>query len=308
MRASPTCDAGPTGRGLQGPPTPGVTQPCATLRKVPGLAARGRAARLGGGGRDSNPATPYPGQPGHRPGDARSTKAGTPTRRHPALEARSYDRFGLAQRRPGLQPGDTPPWRPAATIALGSLNEGRDSNPATPRPGGPQLRSLWARSTKAGTPTRRHPALEARSYDRFGLAQRRPGLQPGDTLPHPGGDVSFEGRSTKAGTPTRRHPWYRRRSSSAGTAQRRPGLQPGDTPGTAVARRRQGPLNEGRDSNPATPVIDDDEKTVTISAQRRPGLQPGDTVIPGFARTSAVTRRSTKAGTPTRRHPCRGRS
>ena len=176
----------------------------------------------------------------------RSTKAGTPTRRHPRPARRDRAprraRLSFAQRRPGLQPGDT---RAAATACR-----------------------VRARCT---------------------FAQRRPGLQPGDTLPDPPVAPSSHrdsgGRSTKAGTPTRRHPMqdrspaYRRsrttlnegRDSNPATppaarwqrsracrsaAQRRPGLQPGDTLRGRVRRalrRTVGPLNEGRDSNPATP-------------------------------------------------------
>ena len=56
MRASPACDAGPTGRGLQGPPTPSVTQLCAKLRKV--SRARRPRARCAPQARPQGPWTP----------------------------------------------------------------------------------------------------------------------------------------------------------------------------------------------------------------------------------------------------------
>ena len=63
------------------------------------------------------------------------------------------------------------------------------------------------------------------------------------------------------------------------SAQRRPGLQPGDTAGG-----------------------DNEKRIATQHAQRRPGLQPGDTP-PDVPLCDRQRGRSTKAGTPTRRHP-----
>ena len=80
--------------------------------------------------------------------------------------------------------------------------------------------------------SRRRPSHTMRLRLRSTMsAQRRPGLQPGDTM-------SFA----------------ESRARVAATAQRRPGLQPGDTPPTRTSPQRAGALNEGRDSNPATPV------------------------------------------------------
>ena len=183
----------------------------------------------------------------------RSTKAGILSRRHRACGLRTL-------------------------TSLTTLNEGRDTIPATPcrrapaicpkppaqrRPGyypgdtqreSERRRALIGRSTKAGILSRRHPGSPWRP------ASRPASLNEGrDTIPATPAQGGLDGakhldRSTKAGILSRRHP-----------------------PSPACCRSAQHPLNEGRDTIPATPVSSPTNASPTVSAQRRPGYYPGDT-------------------------------
>ena len=209
-----------------------------------------------------------------------------------------------AQRRPGLQPGDTAGGDNEKRIATQHAQRRPGLQPGDTPPDVPLRDRQRGRSTKAGTPTRRHPAIGLAAAV-VHAAQRRPGLQPGDTVYEHGGVMVFDDAQRRPGL----QPGDTRQNLLGlgvdhQAAQRRPGLQPGDTPPRGCARTRwpprslnEGrdsnpatpariflasvstirPLNEGRDSNPATPPPVISHCIASCAAQRRPGLQPGDT-------------------------------
>ena len=211
-----------------------------------------------------------------------------------------------AQRRPGLQPGDTsgsgilnaplitslnegrdsnpatPGRRRPRRARSCPLNEGRDSNPATPQNIRPSASSLSTRSTKAGTPTRRHPAAGGnrgrRSTRPVPLNEGRDSNPATPVLTASMASASRtlnEGRDSNPATPRCGRNGRAHASETLNEGRDSNPATPGDwrsPPRTATA------LNEGRDSNPATPCL-------------------------GDATRSTSRPRSTKAGTPTRRHP-----
>ena len=157
------------------------------------------------------------------------------------------------------------------------------TSPSRPRT---TARCCWRSSLLWRIGASRSNRIAIRMFGREGpmggmSAQRRPGLQPGDTA---GGDnekrIATQHAQRRPGLqPGDTSSSTLPRRSSTFSAQRRPGLQPGDT-----SWRRRSPgssrtsLNEGRDSNPATPGISSRRMVdVLWRAQRRPGLQPGDT-------------------------------
>ena len=164
-----------------------------------------------------------------------------------------------------------------------TLNEGRGRQPRRHFPAG-RCRNRLSRSLNEGRGANPGDTLLSRRAKRLGWgAQRRPGRQP------------------------RRHMLRRYNTRTGWDAQRRPGRQPRrHFPAGRCRNRLSRSLNEGRGANPgdthARPGCSG--RTATLNEGR--GTNPGDT-RPRAVAGLPDTDRSTKAGTPTRRHERHGR-
>ena len=281
--------------------------------------AGGRDRSTKAGGR--TPATPPPGfdLTGHY---VRSTKAGGRT---PATPRWPTARIRASSPRSTKAGGRTPATRrgaPTKPRELGSLNEGRGSNPgdtssasaASPlsltatqrRPGVEprrhprhvaQVGGIVGRSTKAGgrTPATRNPRLRP-SRRPTPLNEGR-GSNPGDTTKSP--TVAPEGMiaQRRPGVEPRRHQlWTPTTSSGPRHAQRRPGVEPRRHP--LHVRRRVRPYcrsTKAGGRTPATPGHADKCAATHHALNEGRGSNPGDT-SPSRRPSATSSTRSTKAG------------